>query len=116
MTKLQEVDPELAALLEQEFTRQDTTLQLIPSQSLVDEAILAAQGSILTNLTIEGYPEQRYFPGCEGTDEIDQIGEILLAVLHHPEDKPVQEWAQARVRAMCQQFPIYSGHLAPRGE
>lgn len=73
MTSLSETDPEVAALLQQELVRQNATIQLIPSQSTVSEAILAAQGSILTNLTVEGYPGRRYFPGCEQVDGIEQL-------------------------------------------
>ncbi len=65
MTGLTKTDPEIATLLERERVRQNRTIQLIPSQSTVDEVILATQGSILTNLTVEGYPGRRYLPGCE---------------------------------------------------
>jgi glycine hydroxymethyltransferase len=73
MDRLRQVDPEIGGLLEQERIRQNQTIQLIPSQSIVDEAILATQGSILTNLTIEGLPGRRYFPGCEVADEVERL-------------------------------------------
>jgi glycine hydroxymethyltransferase len=66
-------DPEIAALLEREHARQNLTIQLIPSQSMVGEAILATQGSIWTNLTVEGYPGRRYFPGCDLADEVERL-------------------------------------------
>ncbi len=70
---LSRADPEIAALLERERVRQNTTIRLIPSQSLVGEAILETQGSILTNLTVEGYPGRRYFPGCDLVDRIEEL-------------------------------------------
>jgi glycine hydroxymethyltransferase len=70
---LAEVDAEIAGLLDQERARQNTTIQLIPSQSLVDGAILEAQGSIWTNLAVEGYPGRRYFPGCEVADAVERL-------------------------------------------
>jgi glycine hydroxymethyltransferase len=72
-SQLAQTDPEIATLLERELARQNGTIQLIASQSTVDEAILEAQGSILTNLTIEGYPGRRYFPGCEVADEVERL-------------------------------------------
>jgi len=53
--RLTSVDPEITALLERERVRQNATLQLIPSHTLVE-----TQGSILTNLTVEGYPGRRF--------------------------------------------------------
>ena len=73
MPSLTEIDPEIAAILERERVRQNSTIQLIPSQSTVNEAILAAQGSLLTNLTVEGYPGRRYFPGCEQADAVERL-------------------------------------------
>ncbi len=70
---LARTDPEIAALLEREHERQNTTIQLIASQSTVDQAILEAQGSILTNLTVEGYPGRRYLPGCELADDVERL-------------------------------------------
>jgi glycine hydroxymethyltransferase len=67
------VDPQVADILHRELVRQNNTLQLIPSQSTVDEAILIAQGSIFTNLAIEGYPGRRYFPGAELVDQVEQL-------------------------------------------
>jgi glycine hydroxymethyltransferase len=70
---LTHADPEIAALLERERLRQNATLQLIPSQGLVPNAILEAQGSIFTNLALEGYPGRRYFPGSELADEVERL-------------------------------------------
>ena len=65
------MDPEIAALLDREHARQNIMIQLIPSQSMVGEAILEARGSILANLAIEGHPGQRHFPGCNLADDVE---------------------------------------------
>jgi glycine hydroxymethyltransferase len=90
MDRLAQIDPEIAGLLEQERIRQNQTIQLIPSQSTVDEAILATQGSILTNLTIEGLPGRRYFPGCEVADDIERLAIDRARALFGAEHANVQ--------------------------
>lgn len=73
MPQLAGVDPEIADLLCRELVRQNMTIQLIPSQSTVSEVILETQGSIFTNLSIEGYPGRRYFPGCDLADDVERL-------------------------------------------
>ena len=90
MSVLRELDPEMAAILERERIRQNTTIQLIPSQSTVNEAILAAQGSLLTNLTVEGYPGRRYFPGCEQADAVERLAIERAKALFGAEHANVQ--------------------------
>ncbi len=62
------VDPEIAAVLDQELGRQRSTLEMIASENFVPRAILEAQGSVLTNKYAEGYPGRRYYGGCEFVD------------------------------------------------
>jgi glycine hydroxymethyltransferase len=90
MTGLTKTDPEIATLLERERVRQNRTIQLIPSQSTVDEVILATQGSILTNLTVEGYPGRRYLPGCELADDIERLAIERAKALFGAEHANVQ--------------------------
>ncbi len=90
MPSLTEIDPDIAAILARERIRQNTTIQLIPSQSTVTEALLEAQGSILTNLTVEGYPGRRYFPGCENADAIEQLAIERAKALFGAEHANVQ--------------------------
>ncbi|MFQ6111731.1 MAG: serine hydroxymethyltransferase [Nitrospinota bacterium] len=73
MKRLRDVDPEVARALDLELERQQNTLELIASENAVSEAVLEAQGSILTNKYAEGYPRKRYYGGCENVD----IGEAL---------------------------------------
>src|SRR5258708_16607781 len=70
---LDSVDPQIADLLREEAKRQATTLELIPSENLVSEAVLEAMGSIFTNKYAEGYPGKRYYGGCEYADKVEQL-------------------------------------------
>jgi len=70
---LGEVDPEIAAVLEDELERQRTTLVMIPSENYASKAVLQAQGSILTNKYAEGYPGARWYNGCSAVDKAEQL-------------------------------------------
>jgi glycine hydroxymethyltransferase len=70
---LEAVDPQIEQLLGDEARRQATGLELIPSENLVSEAVLAAMGSIFTNKYAEGYPGKRYYGGCEIADKVEQL-------------------------------------------
>lgn len=71
--KLRAVDPESAKWLDKELKREVMTIELIASENFVYEAILEAQGSILTNKYAEGYPGKRYHGGCRYIDEIESL-------------------------------------------
>ncbi len=71
--KLSEVDPEVARILDDELSRQQETLELIASENFVPWAVLAAQGSVLTNKYAEGYPGRRYYGGCEHIDRVESL-------------------------------------------
>ncbi len=71
-------DKELFDAIEKESTRQERNIELIASENFVSEAVLAAQGSILTNKYAEGYPGKRYYGGCEFIDVIENLA-ILRA-------------------------------------
>ena len=66
-------DPEIAALIDKEASRQFDGIELIASENFTSCAVRAAQGSVLTNKYAEGYPGKRYYNGCEFVDEIEQI-------------------------------------------
>jgi glycine hydroxymethyltransferase len=70
---LSEVDPEIAAVLEQELGRQRDYLEMIASENFVPRAVLESQGSVLTNKYAEGYPGRRYYGGCEYVDIAEQL-------------------------------------------
>ncbi|MFM9886279.1 MAG: serine hydroxymethyltransferase [Burkholderiales bacterium] len=70
---LSEVDPEIARVIAAETTRQEDHIELIASENYVSPAVLAAQGSVLTNKYAEGYPGKRYYGGCEHVDVAEQL-------------------------------------------
>ena len=66
-------DPELAQAIQAEKERQQNKLELIASENFVSEAVMEAQGSVLTNKYAEGYPGKRYYGGCECVDVVEQL-------------------------------------------
>jgi glycine hydroxymethyltransferase len=73
MTYLKEVDPDIAEAIALETRRQAEKLELIASENFVSEAVLEAQGSVLTNKYAEGYPGRRYYGGCEYVDIAENL-------------------------------------------
>jgi len=71
--RLAEFDPEIAQTLVRETERQEYSLEFIASENFVSEAVLEAQGSVLTNKYAEGYPNKRYYGGCEFVDVAEQL-------------------------------------------
>jgi glycine hydroxymethyltransferase len=70
---LNQTDPLVAELIQKEVKRQQDHLELIASENFTSPAVLAAQGSVLTNKYAEGLPKKRYYGGCEFIDEIEQL-------------------------------------------
>ena len=70
---LSKVDPELWSAIEEENHRQEEHIELIASENYVSHAVMAAQGSQLTNKYAEGYPGKRYYGGCEFVDKAEQL-------------------------------------------
>ena len=73
MSSLQKTDPEIYRLIEFELERQSNQLELIASENIVSSAVLEAQGSIFTNKYAEGYPQRRYYGGCDYADEVESL-------------------------------------------
>lgn len=73
MGYIKESDPEIAAVMEKEAVRQEYGLNLIASENTVSEAVMEAQGSIMTNKYAEGYPAKRYYGGCEFVDQAEEL-------------------------------------------
>jgi glycine hydroxymethyltransferase len=67
------VDTKVQEALEGELHRQRTTIELIASENFTSPAVLAAQGSVLTNKYAEGYPGKRYYGGCEQVDKVENL-------------------------------------------
>lgn len=73
MKHLKEVDPEIFAAIQQEIRRQNDNLELIASENFTSLAVLEAQGSVLTNKYAEGYPDKRWYGGCEYVDIAESL-------------------------------------------
>ena len=73
MSFLDQVDPEVAKAIDLETRRQAGKLELIASENFVSEAVLEAQGSVMTNKYAEGYPGKRYYGGCEYVDIVETL-------------------------------------------
>jgi glycine hydroxymethyltransferase len=73
MSFLEKVDPEVASAIQRETQRQAGKLELIASENFVSEAVLEAQGCIMTNKYAEGYPGKRYYGGCEFVDIAESL-------------------------------------------
>lgn len=71
--EIRKIDPEVAESIENEVNRQRNKIELIASENFVDEAVLQALGTPLTNKYAEGYPGRRYYGGCKHVDVIEQL-------------------------------------------
>ncbi len=73
MSILSQFDPAIADAIRHETERQEYNLELIASENFVSEAVLEAQGSVLTNKYAEGYPGKRYYGGCQNVDVVERL-------------------------------------------
>jgi glycine hydroxymethyltransferase len=81
---LAKVDPEIWQAIENENRRQEAHIELIASENYVSHAVMAAQGSQLTNKYAEGYPGKRYYGGCEHVDVAEQLAIARLKNCFRP--------------------------------
>ncbi|MDO8213088.1 serine hydroxymethyltransferase [Conexibacter sp. CPCC 206217] len=105
---LAEVDPEIADVLERELERQQKTLEMIASENFVPQAVLDAQGSVLTNKYAEGYPGRRYYGGCEFVDIAEQLAIDRAKELFGAEHANVQAHSGAQANTA-----VYHALLKP---
>jgi glycine hydroxymethyltransferase len=73
MDDIQIADPEIAEAISLEFERQSSTLEMIASENTASRAVMAAQGSVMTNKYAEGYPQKRYYGGCDFVDVAETL-------------------------------------------
>ncbi|NEW74214.1 serine hydroxymethyltransferase [Streptomyces rhizosphaericus] len=101
-SSLHELDPDVAAAVDAELHRQQSTLEMIASENFAPSAVMEAQGSVLTNKYAEGYPGRRYYGGCEHVDVVEQIAIDRVKELFGAEAANVQphSGAQANAAAM----------------
>ena len=96
---LAELDPDVAAAMNGELSRQRDTLEMIASENFVPRAVLQAQGSVLTNKYAEGYPGRRYYGGCEYVDVVEDIARDRAKELFGAEFANVQPHSGAQANA-----------------
>ena len=87
---LEQVDPAIGTLIEQELCRQQRNIELIASENFTPIPVLEAVGSILTNKYAEGYPGRRYYGGCEVVDDIEALAIERAKALYGAEHANVQ--------------------------
>src|SRR5437879_9734908 len=87
---VEQTDPEIFAAIQAENKRQEEHIELIASENYTSPAVLAAQGSQLTNKYAEGYPGKRYYGGCEHVDVVEQLAIDRVKQLYGAEHANVQ--------------------------
>src|SRR4051794_29921305 len=105
---LDEIDPDIAALLTKELERQRGQIELIASENFTWPSVLEAVGSTATNKYAEGYPGRRYYGGCEGVDEIEQLAIHRAKELFGAEHANVQPHAGAMTN-----MAVYAATMEP---
>ncbi|RKX60479.1 MAG: serine hydroxymethyltransferase [Thermodesulfobacteriota bacterium] len=90
MSYLKNIDPEIWEIIQKEIDRQEYQLEMIASENLADYSIMEAEGSCLMNKYAEGYPEDRYYGGCEYVDEVEKLAIERLKSLFGAEHANVQ--------------------------
>ena len=98
-TPLEQLDPEIAQLIGKEKQRQQSHIELIASENFTYPAIMESQGSILTNKYAEGYPNKRYYGGCEFVDSIEAIAIERAKALFGADHANVQPHAGSQANA-----------------
>lgn len=102
------IEPQLKAFIEQERHRQDEGLELIASENYTSSAVMAIQGSILTNKYAEGFPGKRYYGGCVYVDQIEQLAIDLACQLYQCKFANMQPHSGSSAN-----FIVYSALLQP---
>ncbi|OZI13422.1 serine hydroxymethyltransferase [Bacillaceae bacterium SAS-127] len=96
MSKLQVQDSAVFAAIQDELKRQQTKIELIASENFVSEAVMEAQGSVLTNKYAEGYPAKRYYGGCEHVDVVEDLARDRAKEIFGAEHANVQPHSGAQ--------------------
>src|SRR5947209_15397658 len=96
MSPIEHADPEVWAAIASERRRQQLGLEMIASENYTSPAVLAAQGSVLTNKYAEGYPGRRYYGGCEFVDVVERLAIERVLKLFGAEKANVQPHSGAQ--------------------
>lgn len=92
-------DQQIFKLIDQEFNRQKEGIELIASENFVSEQVMQAMGSVLTNKYAEGYPNKRYYGGCQIVDQVEQLAIDRLKELYGAEYANVQPHSGSQANA-----------------
>lgn len=108
MSFLTKQDPNVKAVIDQELMRQRDKLEMIASENIVSQAVMEAQGSVLTNKYAEGYPGKRYYGGCEHVDVVETLAIERAKRLFGAEHANVQPHSGSQAN-----FAVYFAMLKP---
>lgn len=108
MSFLAKQDPNVKAVIDQELMRQRDKLEMIASENIVSQAVMEAQGSVLTNKYAEGYPGKRYYGGCEHVDVVETLAIERAKRLFGAEHVNVQPHSGSQAN-----FAVYFAMLKP---
>jgi glycine hydroxymethyltransferase len=108
MTYLKRTDPDVFAAIQKETARLEENLELIASENAVSEAVLEAQGSVMTNKYAEGYPGRRYYGGCEFVDIVEDLAIARAKELFQADHVNVQPHSGSQAN-----MAVYFSHLQP---
>jgi len=108
---LNKIDPMINEIILKEKNRQEQHIELIASENFVSDAVLEAQGSILTNKYAEGYPKKRYYGGCEFVDEIETLAIERLKKLFNAKYANVQPHSGSQANMAVYQALLKPGDM-----
>ena len=101
-------DKKVFDIIQEELNRQRNKLEMIASENIVSYAVMEAQGSVLTNKYAEGYPQKRYYGGCEYVDRLEQLAIDRAKELFHADHVNVQPHSGSQAN-----FAVYYALLKP---
>ena len=108
MDLIEAQDPELGAAIRAEYDRQQRNIELIASENFTSEAVMAAQGSVLTNKYAEGYPGHRYYGGCQCVDAVEELARTRACKLFGADHVNVQPHSGAQAN-----YAVYAALCTP---
>lgn len=108
MDLIEAQDPELGAAIRAEYDRQQRNIELIASENFTSEAVMAAQGSVLTNKYAEGYPGHRYYGGCQCVDVVEELARTRACRLFGADHVNVQPHSGAQAN-----YAVYAALCSP---
>ncbi len=109
MDIIKKADPIVAEFIEKELKRQQNTIELIASENFTSEAVMAAQGSVLTNKYAEGKPYKRFYNGCENVDKIEELAQQRCCELFGCDHANVQPHSGAQANMAVFLYALKQG-------